>query len=203
LKEIKDLNLSQYKKDQKDILDDLFQIGLIWKDSKEGSDFIVTPLVTNFLYEKSHKFNTESNLNLIVETNFRIYAYTQSSFHESLLRLFTKIDYKLPNMIVGTLTEESIKKAVNTGIKKEQIIKFMNKNIHPAQRNLVEKEKAKANYAHVMGTTDILEKIKNDSMYSGSTENMIPENILQQIEMWENEKEMHFSKEKEQDDDDL
>jgi len=117
-KDMKHLNFKEYKKDQKEILDDLYQIGLIWKENKEATEFVVTPLLTNFLYEKSHKFNTESNLNLIVETNFRIFAYTQSSLHESLLRLFAKVEYKLPNMIVGTLTEDSIKVAINAGIKK-------------------------------------------------------------------------------------
>ena len=142
-------------------------------------------------------------MNLIVETNFRIYAYTQSSLHESLLRLFARVEYKLPNMIVGTLTEDSIKSAFNSGIKKEQIIKFLNKNIHPAQRNLVEKEKAKSTFTHTTITTDILEKIKNDSMYSNNGENMVPENILQQLEMWENEKDIRFSKEKDIDDEEF
>ena len=44
------INLKEYKRDQKDILDDLFQVGLIWKENRESTDFIVTPLLTNFLY---------------------------------------------------------------------------------------------------------------------------------------------------------
>jgi len=80
----------------------------------------------------------------------------------------------------------------------------MNKNIHHAQRSLVEKEKAKANYMNLgTGNVDILEKIKNDSMYSSDLGNMIPENILQQIEMWEKEKDLRFSKDTGEEDEDI
>jgi hypothetical protein len=120
----------------------LYSVGLIWKKNADSSEFMVTSLLSNFLYgkskksnnslEKPHTFNTESNLNLIVETNFRIYAYTNSKLHIKLLKKFAMIEYLLPNLVVANLTEDAIKGAYNEGITKEQIIKFLNKNIHKA-----------------------------------------------------------------------
>jgi len=107
-----------------------------------------------------------------------------------LLTLFAQIEYKLPNLVVATLTQRSIKNAYKTGIRREQIVKFLNKNIHYAQRALVEKEKTRIHSAGPGG--DILEKIKVDSMYSTDGENAIPENVRQQLEMWEREKDTFF-----------
>jgi hypothetical protein len=140
--------------------------------------------------EKPHTFNTESNLNLIVETNFKIYAYSNSGLHIDLLMLFAQLEYKLPNLLVASLTQRSIKNAYKTGIRREQILKFLNKNIHSAQRALTEKEKARIHSAGPGG--DILERIKVDTMYSTEGDNMIPENVRQQLEMWEREKEVIF-----------
>jgi transcription initiation factor TFIIH subunit 4 len=131
-------------------------------------------------------------LNLIVETNFKVYAYSNSDLHIDLLNLFAELNYRLPNLIVASLTERSIKTAYKTGIRKEQIVKFLNKNIHTAQKTLVEKEKIKVTSLSHSPSGDILEKIRNDSMYHIGGDNMMPENILQQLEMWEREKDLLF-----------
>jgi len=176
--------------DQKEIINDLFLIGLIWKKTHESNEFFITPLLSNFLFEKPHTFNTESNLNLIVETNFKIYAYSNSPFHTDLLNHFALIEYKLPNLIVASLTQKTIKNAFQKGIRREQIVKFLNKNVHNAQKALAEKEKMRAHNVGPGG--DILEKIKVDSMYSVEGESIIPENVRQQLEMWEREKDVYF-----------
>lgn len=110
-----------------------------------------------------------------------------------LLKLFARLEYKLPNLIVASLTQESVKNAYRKGIRREQIIKFLNKNIHVAQKALVDKEKARSHTTGPGG--DILEKIKVDSMYSSETDSMIPENVRQQLDMWEREKDIIFEDE--------
>ncbi len=127
---------------------------------------------------------------MIVETNFKIYAYSNSPFHIDLLAHFALIEYKLPNLIVASLTQKTIKNAYQKGIRREQIVKFLNKNIHNAQRALVEKEKTRAHNTGPGG--DILERIKVDSMYTTEGEAFIPENVRQQLEMWEREKDVYF-----------
>lgn len=36
---------------------------------------------------------------LILETTFKLYAFTSSPFQLALLNLFTRLDYRLPNMV--------------------------------------------------------------------------------------------------------
>jgi transcription initiation factor TFIIH subunit 4 len=45
---------------------------------------------------------------IIVETTFKVYAYTSSKRYLALLKLFTRIEYVLPNLLIGTLSRESL-----------------------------------------------------------------------------------------------
>ncbi|KAJ0081652.1 hypothetical protein Patl1_10776 [Pistacia atlantica] len=68
---------------------------------------------------------------VVVETNFRMYAYSTSKLHCEILRLFSRIEYQLPNLIVGAITKESLYNAFENGITAEQIISFLQQNAHP------------------------------------------------------------------------
>ena len=41
---------------------------------------------------------------IMVETNYRIYAYTSSVLQEQILRLFVQMLYKMPHMLIGVIT---------------------------------------------------------------------------------------------------
>ena len=45
---------------------------------------------------------------IVVETNYRIYAYTDSNLQIALLGLFTEVLYRFPNLCVGVITRASI-----------------------------------------------------------------------------------------------
>ncbi|GAY69114.1 hypothetical protein CUMW_269530 [Citrus unshiu] len=85
----------------------------------------------SFLLELSfHVAGEAYNLNTLseiqrMETNFRMYAYSTSKLHYEILRLFSKIEYQLPNLIVGATTKESLNNAFENGITTEQ------QNAHP------------------------------------------------------------------------
>ncbi|GJN23003.1 hypothetical protein PR202_gb10617 [Eleusine coracana subsp. coracana] len=68
---------------------------------------------------------------VVVETNFRMYAYSTSKLHCEILRLFSRVEYQLPNLIAGAITKESIYDAFENGITAEQIISFLQQNAHP------------------------------------------------------------------------
>ncbi|KAJ7516857.1 hypothetical protein O6H91_21G001600 [Diphasiastrum complanatum] len=68
---------------------------------------------------------------VVVETNFRVYGYTSSKLQTETLRLFVRLEYQLPNLVVGSLTKESINSAFASGINAEQIISFLQKHAHP------------------------------------------------------------------------
>ena len=78
----------------------------------------------------------------MVETNYRIYAYTDSHLQIALLGLFTEVLYRFPNLCVGIISRDSCRQAFrctnpaiiiyrcNTnfrgGITANQIIRFLN-----------------------------------------------------------------------------
>jgi len=73
-------------------------------------------------------------LAIVVENNYRVYAYTTSPFQMALLGLFVHIRYRLPNVAVGTLTRTRVADALANGITAGQIIRFLNAHAHPRMR---------------------------------------------------------------------
>ena len=67
---------------------------------------------------------------VVVETNYRIYAYTQSTLQIAVLALFTKLNMRFPDMVAGRLTRTSIRQAINFGITADQIIAYLAAHAH-------------------------------------------------------------------------
>ncbi len=72
-----------------------------------------------------------SRLFVVCETNFKVYMYSTSPLHAKMLELFVNVNCKLPNMVSGILTRESVQNAFDRGITAAQIIYFLNTNAHP------------------------------------------------------------------------
>ncbi|CAN8077157.1 unnamed protein product [Agarophyton chilense] len=77
---------------------------------------------------------TAGEIQIFVETNFRVYAYTTSAFQINLLALFTHMRYTLPSMVVGHLTRDAVRKALMNGITADQIIGYLNAHAHPRMK---------------------------------------------------------------------
>ena len=71
---------------------------------------------------------------IVIETNYRIYAYTISPLQIAILQLFTRLSTRYPNMVAGKITRNSIRRAVALGITSEQIIAFLGAHAHPQMR---------------------------------------------------------------------
>ncbi|KHO01597.1 Transcription factor Tfb2 [Metarhizium album ARSEF 1941] len=67
---------------------------------------------------------------VIVETNYRIYAYTQSTLQIAVLALFCKLTMRFPDMVAGRVTRTSIHQAINFGITADQIISYLAAHAH-------------------------------------------------------------------------
>jgi transcription initiation factor TFIIH subunit 4 len=67
---------------------------------------------------------------VIIETNYRIYAYTQSTLQIAVLALFTKLNMRFPDMVAGRVSRASIRQAINFGITAEQIISYLSAHAH-------------------------------------------------------------------------
>ncbi|KAM4062798.1 transcription factor tfb2 domain-containing protein [Hirsutella rhossiliensis] len=72
----------------------------------------------------------EQKGSVIVETNYRIYAYTQSTLQIAVLALFTKLNMRFPDMVAGRVSRASIRQAINFGITADQIISYMAAHAH-------------------------------------------------------------------------
>lgn len=68
---------------------------------------------------------------ILVETNYRVYAYTQTSLQVALLGLFTELLYRFPNLVVGVLTRESLRAALRGGITAAQVLRYLQQHAHP------------------------------------------------------------------------
>ena len=67
---------------------------------------------------------------VIVETNYRVYAYTSSPLKQAILRLFVRAEVLLANLLVGSITRESVMSALDSGITSEQIIGYLTQHAH-------------------------------------------------------------------------
>ncbi|XP_061122675.1 general transcription factor IIH subunit 4 isoform X2 [Syngnathus typhle] len=68
---------------------------------------------------------------VVVETNYRIYAYTNSELQISLVALFSEMLYRFPNVAVAQITRDSVQQAIANGITAQQIIHFLRTRAHP------------------------------------------------------------------------
>ncbi|MCP9265991.1 TF2H4 [Dirofilaria immitis] len=97
--------------------------------------FFLTPLLNHltsaFYASETNIENRNQSGFVIVETNYRVYAYTDSSLQLAILSTFTEMLYRFNDMSVGVLSREAIRRAFQVGITASQIIAFLRTNAHP------------------------------------------------------------------------
>ena len=74
---------------------------------------------------------------ILIETNFKVYAYTSSPLQIAILSLFISMQTRFPNMVVGSLTRDSVREALTRGISAEQIVFYLTSHAHPEMRTSV------------------------------------------------------------------
>lgn len=139
---------------QQTMLDDLCDFGIIYK-RPDSSRYYPTRLATTLTSDApalpssslssttisktatgenvTHAAEAEKGY-IIVETNYRIYAYTSSPLLISILSLFANLKTRYPNMLTATLTKQSIQTAISAGITSDQIITYLTTHAHPQLR---------------------------------------------------------------------
>uniref|UniRef100_A0A915N5S6 General transcription factor IIH subunit 4 n=1 Tax=Meloidogyne javanica TaxID=6303 RepID=A0A915N5S6_MELJA len=103
----------------------LREIGLIFIRKRKDGWFLLTPLLVEITREignggeivensLENKGGGGQNKNgfLIVETNYRIYAYTNSTLQLAIISTFAEIIYRFPNVSIGLLSRDSIRRAL-------------------------------------------------------------------------------------------
>ncbi|TFK27834.1 transcription factor Tfb2 [Coprinopsis marcescibilis] len=136
----REYSVQNLTKTQSAMLEDLRDYGLIWQRKQSSRRFSPTRLSTT-LTSSSPPLPTKTGDSsgpqegfIILETNYRIYAYTDNPLQTAVLNLFTSLKYRFPNLVVGSITRESVKKALMNGITADQIISYLFTHAHPNMR---------------------------------------------------------------------
>lgn len=131
---------------QQGMLGRLQAFGLIYMPSERAEAFYPTRLSTTLTSDASALRSISSGFSqaaapsaaskgfIVIETNYRLYAYTSSPLQIAVLALFTKLSTRYPNMVSGRVTRESIRRAIEHGITSDQIISYLQTHAHPQLR---------------------------------------------------------------------
>ncbi|PCH42362.1 transcription factor Tfb2 [Wolfiporia cocos MD-104 SS10] len=120
------------------MLADLRNYGLIWQRDTSSRRFNPTRLATA-LTSSSPPLPMSSGIGvssqsqgfIVLETNYRLYAYTDNPLQIAVLNLFVTLKSRFPNLVIGAITRESVKKALANGITADQIISYLTAHAHP------------------------------------------------------------------------
>lgn len=118
-----------------EMLDFLADTGLVVV-SDDQTMVRTTELVKHLRFTSSslaHPGTTTAG-HIIVETNYKVYAYTSSPLEIAILGLFVKLHDRFPNMVQGQLTGPSVQGALSKGISAAQLIGYLEDHLHPTMR---------------------------------------------------------------------
>ncbi|PVD22460.1 hypothetical protein C0Q70_18274 [Pomacea canaliculata] len=128
----KDYSTEGMREPELRFLQHLREFGLVYQRKRKSQRYYPTRLAINVASGlKSVTSDTHRPGFLVVETNYRIYAYTDSPLQVALLGLFCELLYRFPNMVVANLTRDSVRAALARGITAEQILNYLRSHAHP------------------------------------------------------------------------
>ncbi|KAL8801283.1 MAG: hypothetical protein Q9182_004548 [Xanthomendoza sp. 2 TL-2023] len=131
---------------QLQMLIDLGDFGIIYQHRPESESYYPTRLATTLTsdagalrsatagFDTALRSSTDDKGFVVIETNYRLYAYTSSPLQIAILSLFARLSTRYPNMVSGKLTRESVRRAINMGITGDQIIDFLYTHAHAQMR---------------------------------------------------------------------
>jgi transcription initiation factor TFIIH subunit 4 len=143
---------------------------------------------------------------IIVESNFMLYAYTDSEILIALLDLFAEVSTRLPNLCIAQITRRSAREAFRRGISATRIIKYLQQNRHSVH---LEKQRTAAaaaaarmldrDAAILMGDDSLLRLEATGSVVGTGGDDAaeddednrvhgLPEQVAEQIQLWEEER---------------
>ncbi|ODV84186.1 hypothetical protein CANARDRAFT_201563 [[Candida] arabinofermentans NRRL YB-2248] len=182
------------------MLEDLVDYGLIYDPGEiEGNsnrNFYPTRLSTT-LTSESCNFKTASTVidqeisnanseetknssnqgSIIIETNFKIYCYTSSPLQIAVLNLFIHMKARFSNMVTGSLTRESVRRALMNGITADQIINYLESHAHPGMIKMADEKLSKQlEYEQSIGNLNAVNELKLE---------ILPPTVIDQVKLWQ------------------
>lgn len=140
--------------------------------SKQANGEINKDLITNGDELDQVGYNPQDipDGSLIIETNFKLYSYSNSPLQIAILSLFVHLKSRFANMVTGQITRESIRRALINGITADQIIAYLETHAHPQMRRLAEER---------------LEKKLELDPNSKDPLQVLPPTVVDQIKLWQ------------------
>lgn len=210
----KSYTVSHLSATQVSLLADLKDYGLVYQRTDSSSRFYPTRLATTLTSESSalksastsmdqviESASTDNDLSsgqggvassthgsIIIETNFKVYAYTNSPLEIAVLNLFVHLKTRFANMVCGQLTRESVRSALQNGITAEQLIKFLETHAHPQMRVLAKEKldkKIEFDTNNNINTAGGAPGTKSDSNITQHKLEILPPTVVDQIKLWQ------------------
>jgi len=144
-----DYSTSMLTDTQHIMLEDLRDYGIVFQRKAKSRRFYPTRLATSLTSGTTallSNLNSSPTMNpsdqssqgyIILETNYRLYAYTNSPLQIAILNLFVSLKSRFENLVQGIITRDSVRNALSNGITADQIIYFISSNAHPQMRTNV------------------------------------------------------------------
>ncbi len=115
------------------VLDDLVDYGLAYRPAPDAPFFYPTRLATTLTSSATSLVSSTNSDSatasaepqdegfLVIETNFKVYAYTANPLNIAVLNLFLSLKSRFPNFVTGQITRDSIKRGLENGITANQV----------------------------------------------------------------------------------
>ncbi|KAK2148342.1 hypothetical protein LSH36_501g01137 [Paralvinella palmiformis] len=117
----KDYSTEGMSDNQQRLLQHLREFGLVYQRKRKSQRYYPTHLAINLASAVNKPSTHTPKLGyIIVETNYRVYAYTESPLQVALLALFCEMLYRFPNLAIGNITRDRVRKALQAGITADQ-----------------------------------------------------------------------------------
>lgn len=185
----KSYSIEALTKTQKRVLEDLQYFGLFYKRSPDSKRYYPTRIATTLMADAitSQKIDESVNGFIIVETNYKVYAYTSSPLQIAILSLFLDLQSRFQNMVVAVLTRDSIRSALSKGITSDQIISYLTVHAHP---EMYRKKQSTGEQLLRPKSKKLRRMLKKDPTIhrDDNSNSTIPITIVDQIKLWEMER---------------
>lgn len=128
----KDYSIEGMTEKQFIFMQHLREVGLVFQRKRKSRRFYPTKLAINLGAAMTGELDVDTSQQgfIVVETNYRVYAYTNSQLQLALLSLFCDILCRFPDFCVAALSRESVQQALASGITAEQILHFLRSRAH-------------------------------------------------------------------------
>ncbi|KJP87384.1 hypothetical protein AK88_02941 [Plasmodium fragile] len=138
--------------------------------------------------EKKINGNNNLEMGLIVQSNFKVYLYTNSTLKINILSHLCELQARTPNMVVGILTRRSVLNAYNSDITANQIIKFLESYAHPGKSNFKSSIPVNVITQLKLWESERHRLTLDDAIVFKSFEKEFLPHLYQQIVVWANSK---------------